>query len=118
PIERRSGITEVESGYSSVQAREQAERCLYCHIHPIYDGTKCVLCNRCVDVCPEHCLRFVPAERLDDPAALSEAMPGEGPLTAFLYDEAKCIRCGLCAIRCPTAAITMEQFQFAETHPN
>jgi len=118
PIERRSGITEVESGYSSVQAREQAERCLYCHIHPIYDGTKCVLCNRCVDVCPEHCLRFVPAERLDNPAWLSEVMPGEGPLTAFLYDEAKCIRCGLCAIRCPTAAITMEQFQFAETHPN
>ena len=115
PLSRRSGIAEVEPGFSAAQAREQAQRCLYCHIHPIYDGSKCVLCNRCVDICPEHCLRFSPAEQLAGADRLAEAMPGDGPLTAFLYDEEKCIRCGLCAIRCPTNAITMEQFEFEET---
>jgi NADPH-dependent glutamate synthase beta subunit-like oxidoreductase len=115
PLSRRSGITEVESSYSAEQAREQGERCLYCHIHPIYDGTKCVRCNRCVDICPDFCLKFVPTERLAEPERFENvAAPGVGETVAFLYDEAKCIRCGLCAIRCPTGAITMEKFYFDE----
>jgi len=114
PLSRRTGIAEVESGFSVTEAMEQARRCLYCHIHPIYDGGKCVLCNRCVDICPERCLLFAPAEQLPDPDHLKETLPGDGPLTAFLYDEEKCIRCGLCAIRCPTRAITMERFEFDE----
>jgi formate dehydrogenase beta subunit len=117
PLERRSGITEVELPYTAVQAQEQARRCLYCHVHPIYDGERCVQCGRCTDICPEHCLRFAPLEALEvDPErrrALADS-PGEGPLTVFLYDGDQCIRCGLCAVRCPTAAITMEQFHFAE----
>ena len=116
PLSRRSGIAEVEPGFSVLEAREQAHRCLYCHVHPIYDGAKCVLCNRCVDICPEHCLRFSPADQIAGADQLSESTPGEGPLTAFLYDEEKCIRCGLCAIRCPTSAITMERFEFDETY--
>jgi formate dehydrogenase (NADP+) beta subunit len=117
PIDRRTGITEVEQAYSAGQAREQARRCLHCHIHPIYDGEKCVLCGRCADICPEHCIRFAPLDDLSLDAETREALVdrgGEGPLTAFLYDEEKCIRCGLCAIRCPTEAITMQRFHFEE----
>jgi formate dehydrogenase beta subunit len=114
PLGRRSGITEVESVFAPAQAREQASRCLYCHVHPIYDGSKCILCNRCVDICPEQCLRFVPVNRIVDQAPLEGIKHQSGPTSAFLYDEEKCIRCGLCAIRCPTAAITMERFQFEE----
>ncbi|HEV3112724.1 MAG TPA: FAD-dependent oxidoreductase [Candidatus Binataceae bacterium] len=114
PIARRSGITEIESRFSVEQARSQAERCLYCHVHPIYDGSKCILCNRCVDICPEHCLHFVLKEDLSDPAALEGSTVAGGPSSVFLYDEEICIRCGLCAIRCPTAAITMERFRFEE----
>ena len=114
PLARRTGITEVETTFSAADAREQAERCLYCHIHPIYDGAKCILCNRCVDICPEHCLHFAPAEEISDSDRVHTAAPASAG-SAFLYDEAKCIRCGLCAIRCPTSAITMERFQFEET---
>jgi formate dehydrogenase beta subunit len=117
PLERRSGITEVELPYGTVEAQEQARRCLYCHIHPIYDGARCVLCGRCTDVCPEHCLRFAPLEAVDlDPEQRKTlpSPPGEGPVSIFLYDGASCIRCGLCAVRCPTGAITMERFHFAE----
>lgn len=115
-LERRSGIAEVELCYSAEEAMRQARRCLYCHVHPIYDSDKCVLCGRCADICPKHCIKFAPLEAValegEIPAALTGA--GANGLTAFLYNGEKCIRCGLCAARCPTGAIMMERFQFAE----
>ena len=119
-LDRRTGISEVELGYDEAQAREQAERCLYCHIQTIYDAEKCVLCNRCVDICPEYCLKLVPLEELDlEPAMKERVLESEGvsltgPLSAMLKDDEKCIRCGLCAIRCPTDAMTMEVFYYEE----
>jgi len=115
PLSRRTGITEVESTFTPGDAREQAERCLYCHIHPIYDGAKCILCDRCVDICPEHCLHFDAVAEIADQEPVAGVMAEAATRSAFLYDEAKCIRCGLCATRCPTSAITMERFQFEET---
>lgn len=119
-LDRRTGISEVESGYSEAEAKKQAERCLYCHIQTIYDAQKCVLCNRCVDICPEYCLKLVPLEELDlepevrDRIVESEGVSLTGPLSAMLKDDEKCIRCGLCAIRCPTDAMTMEVFYYEE----
>jgi NADPH-dependent glutamate synthase beta subunit-like oxidoreductase len=116
---RRTGITEVESGYDADAARIQAARCLVCHVQTIYDPERCILCNRCVDVCPEYCLAFVPLDAVDlDPAerAAVEARAAAGgfPLAALLKDDERCIRCGLCAIRCPTEAMTMERFTITE----
>ena len=117
PLDRRTGITEVELPFTLSQARAQAARCLHCHTHPIYDGERCVLCGRCADICPEHCIRFARIGDLDVDAGTRETLDGLAPggeATVFLYDEEKCIRCGLCAVRCPTAAITMETFRFEE----
>jgi len=119
-LDRRTGISEVETGYTEEQARRQAERCLYCHIQTIYDADKCVLCNRCVDICPEYCLKLVSVEELDlEPEVKKRIIEKEGvslsgPLSAMLKDDEKCIRCGLCAIRCPTDAMTMEVFYYEE----
>ena len=116
---RRTGITEVETGYDEAAAKRQAARCLVCHVQTIYDPEKCVLCNRCVDVCPEHCLAIVPFDAIElDPAeraAIEERAEGNGfPLAAMIKDDDRCIRCGLCAIRCPTEAMTMERFTITE----
>jgi NADPH-dependent glutamate synthase beta subunit-like oxidoreductase len=118
-IGRRTGIAEVETGYDDREARRQAARCLVCHVQTIYDPEKCVLCSRCVDICPEYCLAIVPFEELDLPEEqrreLAERAEGGGlPLSAMVKDDERCIRCGLCAIRCPTDAMTMERFSITE----
>jgi NADPH-dependent glutamate synthase beta subunit-like oxidoreductase len=119
-LARRTGISEVETGYGEDDAIRQAARCLVCHVQTIYDPEKCVLCSRCVDVCPEFCLALVPIEDLDLPAEetsrlaeRAEALGGV-PLSAMVKDDERCIRCGLCAIRCPTDAMTMERFSITE----
>jgi len=120
-LQHRTGISEVELGYREAEARRQAERCLRCHIQTIYDAEKCVLCNRCVDICPEYCLKLAPLEQLDwdeETAARVKELYGTGglePLSAMIKDDEKCIRCGLCAVRCPTDAMTMEIFFYEES---
>jgi len=121
PLDRRTGISQVELNYSAEEARTQAERCLSCHIQTIYDAEKCILCNRCVDVCPNQCLKLVPVEDLgleNTSLALVRDHYGLDGATqlqsAMIKDESDCIRCGLCAIRCPTDAMTMEVFFYEE----
>lgn len=119
---RRTGIAEVEKVYDEAEARQQAERCLVCHVDTIYDPELCVLCGRCSDVCPEKCLKFVTIDQVDMPDDMKEQAfkeygfsDYEGPLTVLLKDDTACIRCGLCAVRCPTEAMTMEKFTFIES---
>lgn len=119
----------VEHNYSYEQASNQANRCLQCHINPVFDGTLCIKCNGCVDVCPTNCLKQIPVSKLNldtgdgkvrkavdnfygiDSESMSEeelALMG----TAMLKDEDLCIRCGLCAEKCPTQAVTMDAMNY------
>jgi ferredoxin len=141
PLDRRTGVTEVEVGYDQDSAMAEARRCLRCYINTIFegsevDGSECVLCGGCVDVCPEDCLELVPLSQLQiEPAALTaiQAEPqmfdfelddveaGElGRITgsAMIKDETRCIRCGLCAARCPVGTITMEAFNLVPVEPS
>jgi NADPH-dependent glutamate synthase beta subunit-like oxidoreductase/NAD-dependent dihydropyrimidine dehydrogenase PreA subunit len=119
PLERRIGIAEVEKVYPEPMAIAQGLRCLKCHISPIFDGDKCILCGGCADVCPENCLRLVDVLALRGDAPLQAALlarygqlPRPGEHAAILKDETRCIRCGLCAARCPSGAITMEKVEW------
>jgi NADPH-dependent glutamate synthase beta subunit-like oxidoreductase len=118
PLDRRIGIAEVEKAYPQPAAIEQAARCLKCHISPVFDGDKCILCGGCADVCPENCLRLVDVTDLRAGADLTAAftarygrLPERGEHGAIIKDETRCIRCGLCAVRCPTGAVTMERVE-------
>ena len=124
PSNRRIGIAEVELGFTDEQGRAEARRCLNCQVNTIFDGSKCILCAGCVDVCPENCLRLVDLVQVSGDArydALIEARYGvsaeqlkAGQAGAIIKDEQKCIRCGLCAQRCPAGAITMESLERQE----
>jgi formate dehydrogenase beta subunit len=122
PVDRRIGIAEVEKDYPEPEAQRQADRCLKCHIAPVFDGNECVLCGGCADVCPEFCLRLVDVADLRGDEKLEAALlarygrvPDRGEQGAIIKDETRCIRCGLCAARCPTGAITMERVELV--HP-
>ncbi len=119
----------VENNYTPQAAFEQSGRCLQCHVSPVFDGSLCIKCNGCVDVCPANCLKQIPlsqlnmdsgegnvrtavnhyygidSENLDD-----ETLDQMG--TVMLKDEDLCIRCGLCAEKCPTQAVTMDAMNY------
>jgi formate dehydrogenase beta subunit len=119
PLDRRIGIAEVEQVYPEPRALVQGLRCLKCHVSPIFDGDKCILCGGCADVCPENCLRLVDVLAVRGDEKLEAALiarygrlPEAGEQAGIIKDETRCIRCGLCAVRCPTGAITMEKVEW------
>jgi ferredoxin len=98
----------VELGYTPELAVKEASRCLDCGVAPVFDGSRCVLCGGCADVCPTLCLKLVPLSEIALDAALEMDMDVENA-SAILKDEDRCIRCALCAARCPVDAIAMER---------
>lgn len=130
PEVRKHSLDMVEKNYTPEEAHQQANRCLQCHVNPVFDGTLCIKCNGCVDVCPCNCLKQVPISKLNldlgdgklrkavdnfygvDSVTLSdEELAHMG--TAMLKDEDLCIRCGLCAEKCPTQAVTMDEMDYS-----
>lgn len=124
PANRRIGIAEVELGFDEIQGMAEGRRCLKCQVNTIFDGSKCILCAGCADVCPENCLRLVDLAQVQgnehyetlirNRYGVSAAELSAGRAGAIIKNEEKCIRCGLCARRCPTGAITMEALEQQE----
>jgi len=120
PRERlRHPGAEVEICYDKEQAQREGSRCLDCGVTPVFDGTRCVLCGGCVDVCPTACLKLLSLDEIaptEETDAVIEQTLGSGAdraaNSAILKDEDRCIRCALCAMRCPVDAIAMERVQF------
>jgi NADPH-dependent glutamate synthase beta subunit-like oxidoreductase/NAD-dependent dihydropyrimidine dehydrogenase PreA subunit len=131
PIERRQPREEVELPLSIEEAQAEGSRCLHCWVNTVFDssavqGTECIQCGGCVDVCPEACIDLVNITRVAAGAAPPASMlPNAAPSELFLgangallvKDESACIRCGLCARRCPSGVITMQAFYHTDEAP-
>jgi formate hydrogenlyase subunit 6/NADH:ubiquinone oxidoreductase subunit I len=89
PELRVTDFRQVELGLTSLEAAEEATRCLRCQ------SGVCVGCTFCARTCPDYCIQV---ERVDD--------PGSRCLTRYELDLSKCCFCGLCAEQCPTDALT------------
>jgi formate dehydrogenase beta subunit len=128
PIERRQPREEVELCLSESEAQAEGKRCLHCWVNTIFDssrmqGSECIQCGGCVDVCPEECIDLKSLVRISaaspeplallpngEPAQVFASFPG----AALIKDETACIRCGLCARRCPAGVITMQALYRAD----
>lgn len=127
---RKNNLNMVENNYTPEEVHDQANRCLQCHVSPVFDGALCIKCNGCVDVCPTNCLKQVPISMLnldlaegnmrravDNFYGIDSATIANEDLdiigTAMLKDEDLCIRCGLCAEKCPTQAVTMDVMNYS-----
>ena len=140
PLDRRTGVTEVELVFDEETAQEEAQRCLHCWVNTVFegnshDGSLCLLCGGCVDVCPENCLELVSLDRFQfEPEAVQQLIENESLLgvelddvraeelgvisgSVMIKDETRCIRCGLCAMRCPAGTITMESYRLVPAEP-
>ena len=115
---------EVELGFDEELAFKEAQRCLNCDVQTVFNTTRCIECDACMDICPTSCITFTDngeeadlRTRLRAPATdLTQDLYVSDNLKTgrvMVKDEDVCLHCGLCAERCPTAAWDMQKYLYS-----
>lgn len=122
----KNRLVEVELGFDEVEGFKEAQRCLNCDVQTVFNTSRCIECDACMDICPTSCITFTTngeeedlRTRLSAPALnLSQDLYVSDNLATgrvMVKDEDVCLHCGLCAERCPTAAWDMAAFFYNVT---
>lgn len=70
----------------------------------VVDREACKACGKCIDICPNHLIDFIPYDAQVAVACKSQDM---GKIVN-LYCKAGCIACHICEKNCPADAITVD----------
>ncbi|MCO6487778.1 MAG: FAD-dependent oxidoreductase [Phaeodactylibacter sp.] len=117
---------EVELGFDQPTGFREAQRCLNCDVQTVFNTSRCIECDACMDICPTSCITFTangeeedlrarllaPANNTSQDLYVSENLPTG---RVMVKDEDVCLHCGLCAERCPTAAWDMQKYLYQVT---
>ncbi len=117
---------EVELGFNQIAGFKEAQRCLNCDVQTVFNTTRCIECDACMDICPTSCITFTtngeeedlrtrliaPANNTSQDLYISDLLPTK---RVMVKDEDVCLHCGLCAERCPTAAWDMQKYLYNVT---
>ncbi len=117
---------EVELGFDQPTGFREAQRCLNCDVQTVFNTSRCIECDACMDICPTSCITFTangeeeelrtrllaPANNTEQGLYVSENLPTG---RVMVKDEDVCLHCGLCAERCPTAAWDMQKYLYQVT---
>jgi len=120
---------EVELGFDEIAGFKEAQRCLNCDVQTVFNTSRCIECDACMDICPTSCISFIhngeedelrqrlsaPAENLSQDLYISDTLPTN---RIMVKDEDLCLHCGLCSERCPTSAWDMELYLYNVTRAN
>lgn len=117
---------EVELGFDQVLGFKEAQRCLNCDVQTVFNTSRCIECDACMDICPTSCITFTTNGKEDDLRARLLAPADNESQDLYISDILKtgrimvkdenvCLHCGLCAERCPTAAWDMQKFFYNVT---
>ncbi|NUN99286.1 MAG: FAD-dependent oxidoreductase [Saprospiraceae bacterium] len=117
---------EVELGFNLSVGFKEAQRCLNCDVQTVFNTSRCIECDACMDICPTSCITFTTTgpeeelrQRLIAPAPNTSQYLSVSDLLktgrVMVKDEDVCLHCGLCAERCPTAAWDMQQYLYSVT---
>lgn len=114
---------EVELGFDQILGFKEAQRCLNCDVQTVFNESRCIECDACVDICPTTCITFTtngeeedlrtrllaPANNTSQSLYVSDILKTE---RVMVKDENVCLHCGLCAERCPTSAWDMQKYLY------
>lgn len=112
---RLNTFEEVERTLTKEEAILEAARCFQCSHTWRYNSETCILCNNCVDVCPQKCLGMAELTELEFSRLFNEdiSLKKQG-ITGIEIDRDLCIRCTFCAQVCPTDSIDFTTYKKPE----
>jgi formate dehydrogenase major subunit len=112
PLPDRDLPNEVELGYDTGSAIEEAKRCYRCNFKFEIEQDKCIKCDWCLKARPRpECILMLKELRHDEEGRVVswEATETVREMNLIWINSDECIRCGACVKACPVDAISLQK---------
>ena len=108
--------TEMETGFSEQEAKEESKRCYLCYLHYEIDIDRCIYCSYCIDLAPRDCIKLVEEIITSENGSIESLKETTSwkNVNAVVIDNKRCIRCGECVRVCPVDCIHVTRVELEE----